>query len=132
MAVVTSGLPVLRKRAWGLCKSLCLSDAQRLEVIKRYGGNTSFKDLDGPNLSRAIQELSQRKDVELNPMRKKIVHLLCVLGYVTAKNTPDVARIDVFIRGIGSNNPKMKPLHWLDKNELLKVLNQVEARAKKS
>lgn len=67
---------------------------------------------------------------ELNDARKKmrgkIIHLLCLLGYVDENGDADYDRINQFVINIGSNNPKKKILNYLYKEELQAVLNQVE------
>ncbi|WP_443937073.1 hypothetical protein [Pedobacter sp. MW01-1-1] len=68
---------------------------------------------------------------ERKKMRGKIIHELCLLGYVDKNGKPDFNRIDRFIVNIGSRNPRKVILNYLYPNELKAVLNQVETMYKK-
>ena len=60
-------------------------------------------------------------------MRGKVIHYLCLLGYVDKNDKPDYERINNFIVNIGPRNPKKKILNYLYLEELNAVLTQVEA-----
>lgn len=64
-------------------------------------------------------------------MQRKIIHLLCLYGMTNTAGNPDMTRIDNFIKGIGSRNPKKRKLYSLSVKETLDVLNQVERMIKK-
>lgn len=63
---------------------------------------------------------------ERRKMRAKVIHLLCLLGYVNEKGEADYQQINLFIQNIGSSNPRKVILNYLWKTELLAVTNQVE------
>lgn len=79
-------------------------------------------------LIRRLQDLQQDK---IRPMRKKIIHLLCVYGMTDEKGQGDLNRMDEFIKNIGNRNAKRKKLFYLNIHETLQVLNQVEQMVKK-
>ena len=58
----------------------------------------------------------------------KIVHYLCLLGYVKKDGTADNVKINEYIKNIGSNNPRKVILPFLFEKELNAVLTQVEQR----
>lgn len=61
----------------------------------------------------------------------KVVHLLCLLGYTLEDGTADKARINLFVKNIGSNNPRKVILPFLFEKELEKVATQVEQMYRK-
>lgn len=74
------------------------------------------------------------KSIQYNlvqPMQRKVTHLLCLAGMIKEDGKPDYQRQDIFIKTIGSRNPKQKPLKWLGYKETLDVLNQVDVIVKK-
>lgn len=60
-------------------------------------------------------------------MRGKIIHYLCLIGYVTEAGKADFDMINDFIVGIGANNPRKVILNFLYEKELPAVVTQVEA-----
>lgn len=62
---------------------------------------------------------------------KTAVHYLCLMGYVTSANRPDIDRINEYIRNIGSNNPRKVVLPALTPGELNRVVTQIKARYQK-
>lgn len=79
-----------------------------------------------------INKFSSEKQLKaLRRMRGKVIHYLCLLGYTDDSGQADYGRINEFIVNIGSRNPRRVILNYLYKDELLAVLNQVEAIYKK-
>lgn len=68
---------------------------------------------------------------ERRKMRAKVIHLLCLLGYVDEKGSADYNRINQFVQRIGSANPRKVILNYLWKAELLAVTSQIEQIYKK-
>jgi hypothetical protein len=73
----------------------------------------------------------EEDDKAREKMRGKIWHYLCLYG-MTINGEADKYRINEFIKNIGSNNPKKKMLWYLNRLELVAVLNQVEQMVGKS
>jgi hypothetical protein len=94
-------------------------DCRKFEELNHLGGN------------QVIKHLKEVQQAMIKPMRSKIIHYLCVAGFVKSDGTMDYGRQDVFIKSIGSKNPKQKALAWLGYKETLDVLNQVEMMLKK-
>lgn len=61
----------------------------------------------------------------------KIVHLLCLMGYTNEEGKADTIRINNYIKGIGSNNPRQVILPFLYEKELEPIVTQIEARYRK-
>jgi hypothetical protein len=78
-----------------------------------------------------IKELQEEVDRHLGKTQRKVIHLMCLAGYVAEDGKPDYARINKFLQGIGSRNPGKKKLFNLNKTELNAVCTQVEQMAKK-
>jgi hypothetical protein len=91
------------------------------------GRATSSKDLT-PTEAKALLDYLQSEHSKLcKKMRGKIIHYLCLLGYVTSDDSADWDRINAFIVDIGSNNPRRVILNFLYYSELPAVVSQVEA-----
>lgn len=89
----------------------------------------SAKGLTQQEADALCNSLQGEKDASLTKMRGKIIHQLCLLGYVKEDGKADYDRINYWIKNkTGKNNPKGKTLHQLKVNEVLAVLNQVDAR----
>jgi hypothetical protein len=104
------------------------------------GRSESTKDLTEEEVDEIIGKLEPLlpKKISVNEayperkaMRGKIIHFLCLLGYVTKSDKPDFDRIDRFIVNIGNRNPRKVILNYLYPKELKEVLTQVEAMYKK-
>lgn len=61
----------------------------------------------------------------------KVVHLLCLMGYTDDEGNADKDRINEYIKGIGSNNPRQVILPFLYEEELEPIVTQIEARYRK-
>jgi len=92
--------------------------------------SASSKDLTEHEASCLVKYLQDEHNQKCKPMRGKIIHYLCLLGYVDGNEEADWARIDNFIANIGSNNPRRVRLNFLYRSELPKVVTQVEAMYK--
>lgn len=64
-------------------------------------------------------------------MRGKIIHYLCLMGYTKSDGSADYDRINAYVQGIGSRNPRKVILNFLYEGELQDVLVQVEQRYRK-
>jgi hypothetical protein len=89
---------------------------------------SEMANVEGNSLIRRLTDLQQDK---IRPMRKKIIHLLCVYGMTKDDGNGDLDRMDEFVMNIGARNPKKKKLFYLSIHETLQVLNQVEQMVKK-
>jgi hypothetical protein len=116
-----------------------LTPANQLSECKADFANTvsqgrtnKTSELTAEEAATLINSLKQERDRRTKPMRGKIIHLLCLMGYTHEDGEADFDRINNFVKNIGKNNPKKKVLYWLTIKETLAVLNQVEAIYKKS
>jgi hypothetical protein len=106
-------------------------DAKRAMLASFTAGrSTSSKDLTDVETEAMLRYLQDEHSLRCKPMRGKIIHYLCLLGYVVGNNQPDWNRINDFIKAIGSNNPRQVQLNFLYYSELPKVVSQVEAMYK--
>lgn len=94
------------------------------------GRASSSKELNAVEAEALLRYLQDEHSKKCKPMRGKIIHYLCLLGYVDAADRADWGRIDGFVQGIGSNNPRRVRLNFLYYSELPKVVSQVEAMYK--
>lgn len=78
-----------------------------------------------------IKKLTEEHDKQCKPMRGKILHYMCLLGYTKENGKPDYQRIDGFLKNIGTRNPRKKGLYKLKLAELPGVVTQIEARYSK-
>jgi hypothetical protein len=95
--------------------------------------NASLTDMSNQEANLLIAHLQGEEKRANDPMRRKIIHLMCLMGY-TKPNTqsPDYDRIDQFLKErCGNKNPKKHKLNQLTHTELLGCLNIIDARAKK-
>ncbi len=66
-----------------------------------------------------------------NNMRRKILHILAMMGYTNGSGSFDYDRINAYIENIGSNNPDKAKLNYLTNAELATITTQIEQRYKK-
>jgi hypothetical protein len=95
--------------------------------------NASLTDMSNQEANLLIAHLQGEEKRANDPMRRKIIHQLCLLGY-TKPNTqsPDYERIDQFLKErCGNKNPKKHKLNQLTHSELIAVLGIIGARVKK-
>lgn len=91
------------------------------------GRATSSTELEPAEAKALLKFLQDRHSEMCKKMRGKIIHYLCLLGYVNSNDTPDWDRINAFIVDLGSNNPRRVILNFLYHSELPAVVTQVEA-----
>ena len=120
------------KQIYALLDDLKLKE-QKPEMVASITGErtthvSEMRNGEGNLLIRRLQDMQMDK---ILPMRKKLIHLLCVYGMTDDDGKGDLERMDAFIKSIGSRNPKKKGLFYLNINETREVLNQVEAMMKK-
>lgn len=116
-----------------LLKETKLVDVTDKLVIDFSSGRTTHvSDMSNSEANLLTHYLNKIKEEKITRMRKKVIHLLCVFGMTTSYGTPDIDRIQVFIKGIGSRNPKKKGLYHLSTSEIRSVLNQVEQMVNKT
>jgi hypothetical protein len=116
----------------GLLNELNLM-TQKANIIAGATNNrtSSSKDLTEQEAQDIIKSLNlqkqQRDEPELKKMRGKITFLLVQLGYVHNQKL-DTKRADIYIRNIGSNNPRQVSVFELNKPELQAIIAQLTAR----
>lgn len=119
--------PALNKHLHALLSQLNLMD-QKADLVAQFtnGRTMSSKEMSIDEARALIKALEDQKEQRTKKMRAKIIHLLCLLGMTLADGSPDYPRINRFVSGIGSRNPKRKNLLFLDPKETWAVLCQVE------
>lgn len=123
--------PSKNKRIHGLLNQLGWME-QKMNLVRSFTNDRTASSSEMTNIeaNKLMDHLQKEVDRMLRPMRNKVIHYMCLIGYTIGEN-PDLKRIDVFIKNIGSRNPNKKGLYRLSKAELRDVLNQVEQRFKK-
>lgn len=106
----------------------CKEDMVGVITGQRTTHVSEMSNKEGNTLIRRLTNLQQER---IRPMRKKIIHLLCVYGMTKDNGQGDLDRMDDFVKNIGARNPKKKKLFYLNHHETLQVLNQVEQILKK-
>lgn len=120
------------RQIYRLLAEVGLKDNKNQYVSEWTSGRTTHvSDLTNAEANLMIQALNDMRDQHLMGMRKKIAHLCGLYGMTHADGRLNYERINKFIKNIGSRNPKKKILWYLNRKELLAVLNQVEAMVKK-
>ena len=112
-----------------LIKECGLTEEEKQALVYSYsdGRGTSSKDLTPAEAKKLLAFLQNLHSTKCKPMRGKIIHYLCLLGYVNSDDTADWDRINAFIVDIGRNNPRRVILNFLYHSELPAVVTQVEA-----
>lgn len=116
---------------------ILLKDTKLIEVKDKLvieftaGRTTHVSEMSNSEANLFINHLNQVKEERVVRMRKKIIHLLCIYGMTNAAGKPDVDRIQKFIKGIGSRNPKKRGLYQLSTVEIRNVLNQIDRMVNK-
>jgi len=90
------------------------------------GKQMGFDHLTNSDAQKIIEVLRYNLKIKGKKTRGKIIHYLCLMGFVDRGGNPDWKRINSFIQKIGSNNPKKERLHELGLTELNAVCTQVE------
>lgn len=100
---------------------------EKADILKSLCNKASTKDLTETEADELVQELKLQANARRQPMRSTVIHYLCLLGYTKpGTKTPDFERINRFVEGIGSNNPRGVILNYLYYDELVKVVSQVK------
>ncbi len=115
-----------------LLKECGLGDDEKEQLVyafsdERTTSSTELRPVEVKALLRYLQDTHSKR---CKSMRGKIIHYLCLLGYVDRNDKADWDRIDYFIQHIGSNNPRQVILNYLYFSELPAVVSQVEAMYK--
>lgn len=112
-----------------LLKECDLSEDDKESLLYSFsdGQATSSKELKPDQVKALLKFLQDRHSEMCKKMRGKIIHYLCLLGYVNSDDTADWDRINTFIVDIGRNNPRRVILNFLYLSELPAVVTQVEA-----
>ena len=115
-----------------LLKECGMDDAVKKSLVYQFSDErcTSSKELTAVEATALLRYLQDEHSKRCKPMRGKIIHYLCLLGYVDSNDRPDWDRINAFIVGIGTNNPRKVILNYLYYSELPKLVSQVEAMYK--
>ena len=116
-----------------LLKECGLDEEVKKELVYQFsdGRATSSKELSPVETTALLKYLQDTHSAKCKPMRGKIIHYLCLLGYTVRKDEADWDRINAFIKGMGSNNARKVQLNFLYYSELPAVVSQVEAMYKK-
>jgi hypothetical protein len=113
-----------------ITKLECEDEKLHLVRLASEQRTASVAELTDRELRCLIGELLAREERECKAMRGKVIHLMCLLGYVNGSGNADFMAINASIAAIGTNNPRKAELFGLRKSELRAVLNQVEMRYK--
>lgn len=115
------------KRLHALLNELELMEQKSDLVLSATAGRSaSSRELSYDEAQMLIGSLQDEKNKRIDPMRKKIIHLLCLIGYVDDTGKPNMKRINYFVQNrTGKNNPGKKQLSGLNAKETLAVLNVV-------
>lgn len=133
------------KKIHTLLNELGMMD-EKMNLVREWSTNrcSSVKQLTGKEAASLISWLYSRvkelpgrstprqdSNEKRKPMRNKIIHLLCNMGYVDPYGRPDYDAINKYVQNIGRRNPRKVILNYLWYDELQAVLNQVEERYRK-
>ena len=111
-----------------LINRMCTDLKMELAKVIEIAVNVQTSDLDSltnTEINLVMKYLQEAQDGKKIVMTKKIIHKLALYGMTDDQGRPNMERIQKFIKGIGSRNPKKKSLFALSASETLSVLNQV-------
>ena len=116
-----------------LLKECGIADDAKQALVTAFsnGRSRSSTDLTPAEVAGLLHYLQAEHAKRCQPMRGAVVHYLCLLGYVDGNLQRDYDRINAFVVGMGSNNPRKVILNYLYCSELPKVVTQVKAMYKK-
>jgi hypothetical protein len=101
---------------------------QTLVAAWSDGRTTSSTELTPTETTAMLRHLQNEHSKLCKPMRGKVIHYLCLLGYVIpGTQEANWDKINAFIVDMGSNNPRRVILNYLYYSELPAVVSQVEA-----
>lgn len=123
-------------------------DTYKIKLIQRYsselridpqeaitivtGTDTPVEHLDTTDANLILRWLVEAVNAEKSKMQRKIIHQLCLYGMTRPNGSPDMERIQQYIKHIGSRNPKKRTLYGLTREECRSVLNQIYVMVKKT
>lgn len=115
----------------GLLNELEIDAQGKLERVSYWTNarTTSSAEMDVIEAKKLISDLQTQVSQRKKDLMRKAVRLLDVLGYKLPSGGMDWPRINAYIKGIGSRNPRKVPLNWLRANELRAVVQQLQQRA---
>jgi hypothetical protein len=120
------------KQIYALLDDLKMKNRKEQMVGVTTGQRTTHvSEMSNAEGNTLIHRLTNLQQERIRPMRKKIIHLLCVYGMTKDDGNGDLDRMDQFVMNIGARNPKKKKLFYLSIHETLQVLNQIEQMVKK-
>ena len=121
--------PEQNRRYHLLMKECGFDEDEKHELVWQFSDErtTSSTELTPVETTAILKYLQEAHSKRCKPMRGKVIHYLTMLGYTLGNDTPDWDKINAFIEGIGSNNPRRVRLNFLYYSELPKVVTQVEA-----
>jgi hypothetical protein len=106
-------------------------DKKTLVAAWSDGRTTSSTELTPVETTAMLRHLQNEHSKLCKPMRGKVIHYLCLLGYVIpGTKEADFDKINRFIVDMGSNNPRRVILNYLYYSELPAVVSQVEVMYK--
>ena len=116
-----------------LLKECGMDEEVKRSLVYQFsdGRSTSSKELSQGEAWALLRYLQDQHSNLCRKMRGKIIHYLCLLGFVVGNDQADWTRIDGYIEQMGSNNPRKVRLNFLYLSELPKVVTQVEAMYRK-
>lgn len=79
-----------------------------------------------------VEARKYNKDVSADRMRRKILHILGLMGYLKPSGGFDYERINAFLERIGTNNPDKAKFNFLTNSELTAIVTQVKQMYKKT
>lgn len=108
---------------------LGLKDQKGTMAMSYSRGKTdSLRAMSEGELIEFSTALIHMENKKLGPMRRKIIHLMCLMGYTRNNNRPDYEAINTWCK---THTRKKKRLNAFTYSELIEVTNQVEAWYKK-
>lgn len=112
-----------------LLNQLGLMDNKALIILNLTQQRTgSSKELSVDEANTLLKSLGDELDQRTGPTRRKILHLMALLGYVRQDGTIDYPAIDNWVRTkTGEANPRKVGLKALDIQEINRVCTIVEA-----
>lgn len=124
---------IQNKAMHSLLHQLGLMD-QKKDLVEQCtnGRTTSSREMSRDEADYMIRLLKAQKQERTGKQIGKVVHLLCLMGYVRDNGQPNYDRINKFIQNIGSRNPRQVKLNYLTVSELNAVVTQVEQIYRKS
>ncbi len=126
MSKATNTLQARRRKLYSLLALLEMSD-QKGEIVAMYAnGDESTSALSDAGWDALFTALDSNIADHLTATRNKIIYFCRELGMELPDGKGDYERIDAFIQGVGSRNPRKVKLFQLRSSELNVVCSQIE------